>query len=191
MLIGTEILTTAQMRAIESATIDSGSVTGLALMERAGAAVAGLIRLRWPRPGRVTVLCGPGNNGGDGFVIARLLHHAGWTLRVLGMDNEPGADAAAMKRQWLEIGPIRPLDMRSHDDGRPGPGISGASQTTQCDILVDALLGTGGSRPLPAAWAAHLAEAAERGTPIVAVDALSGLDLDTGRYRTEVARTRS
>ena len=66
MLSGTEILTTAQMRAMEAAAMESGSVSGLDLMERAGAAVAGHIRLRWPKAGRVTVLCGPGNNGGDG-----------------------------------------------------------------------------------------------------------------------------
>ena len=61
-----------------------GRVTGLQLMQRAARAVAGQIRLRWPKPGRAVVLCGPGNNGGDGYAIARLLHGAGWRVRVLG-----------------------------------------------------------------------------------------------------------
>ncbi|WP_303728777.1 NAD(P)H-hydrate epimerase, partial [Paracoccus solventivorans] len=62
-----EVLTTARMRAIEAAAMADGT-SGAELMERAGAAVAGAIRLRWPCPGRAVVLCGPGNNGGDGYV---------------------------------------------------------------------------------------------------------------------------
>ena len=88
MLFGTEILTTAQMRAIESGAMASGGVSGVQLMQRAGAAVAGQIRLRWPKPGRVTLLCGPGNNGGDGYVVARLLARAdwqGWTMNLAPM----------------------------------------------------------------------------------------------------------
>ncbi|TGN50232.1 hypothetical protein E4L95_17560 [Paracoccus liaowanqingii] len=85
-LQGTEIVTAAQMRAIESAAMGSGAVSGLQLMTRAGAEVVGQIRLRWPRPGRVAVLCGPGANGGDGFVIARLLAGVGWRVRVLAAD---------------------------------------------------------------------------------------------------------
>ena len=110
----TEVLTTAEMRALETAAMAGGAVTGLDLMERAGAAVAGAIRLRWPRAGRVTVLCGPGNNGGDGYVVARHLAQAGWQVRVLGMDNAPGPDAAVMKRRWAALGGI---DILIHNAG--------------------------------------------------------------------------
>lgn len=175
MLSGTEILTTAQMRAIESAAMDSGAVTGLQLMERAGAAVAGEIRLRWPKPGRVTVLCGPGNNGGDGYVIARLLHRAGWQVRVLGQDNQPGADAAEMKRRWSEIGRIEPLTLDALRNG----GNS--------DVYVDAIFGTGLTRPPEGVIEGVIRHLGGYGGDsfyyrprLVAVDCPSGLCLDSG-----------
>ena len=84
-----ELLTAAQMRAIEQAAIDSGEVTGLELMEGAGRGVVEAI-FEWrpelaASPGRAAVLCGPGNNGGDGFVLARLLHGQGWEVEVFSM----------------------------------------------------------------------------------------------------------
>lgn len=176
MLTGTEILTTAQMRAIESDAMASGAVTGLDLMERAGTAVAGQIRLRWPKPGRVTVLCGPGNNGGDGYVIARHLHQAGWRVRVLGMDNTPGPDAAEMKRQWAGIGPILPLtegELRRRGESS--------------DVYVDAIFGTGLTRPPAGEIASLLAYLGGSGGDwgyfrdrLVAVDCPSGLCMDSG-----------
>ena len=77
----TSLVTAAQLRAIEKAAIDSGAVTGGALMERAGRAVVDAIFAHWPKlaevPGRAIVLCGPGINGGDGYVIAHLLQEWG------------------------------------------------------------------------------------------------------------------
>ena len=82
----TELLTAAQMRAIEQAAIASGEVTGLELMERAGRGVVEAIFEEWPElkatSYRAVVLCGPGNNGGDGFVVARLLKDWGWEVEV-------------------------------------------------------------------------------------------------------------
>ncbi|MCP5075059.1 MAG: bifunctional ADP-dependent NAD(P)H-hydrate dehydratase/NAD(P)H-hydrate epimerase, partial [Rhodobacteraceae bacterium] len=82
----TELLTAAQMRAIETAAIESGEVTGLELMERAGRGVVEAVFEEWPELAktshRAVVLCGPGNNGGDGFVVARLLHDWGWEVEV-------------------------------------------------------------------------------------------------------------
>jgi hydroxyethylthiazole kinase-like uncharacterized protein yjeF len=82
----TELLTAAQMRALEQAAIDSGEVTGLELMERAGRGVVEAIFEEWPElkatSHRAVVLCGPGNNGGDGFVVARLLKEWGWEVEV-------------------------------------------------------------------------------------------------------------
>lgn len=172
MLFGTEILTTAQMRAIESAAMESGAVTGLTLMERAGAAVAGQIRLRWPKPGSATVLCGPGNNGGDGYVIARLLAQAGWHLQVLGMENMPGPDAAEMKRRWQEMGPIAPLTE------------SELRRVGGSDIWIDAIFGTGLTRPPRGEIAAVLRQVgrmtSKGGARLVVVDCPSGLCMDGG-----------
>ena len=82
----TDLLTAAQMRALEQAAIASGEVTGLDLMERAGAGVVEAILAEWPdlalTSHRAVVLCGPGNNGGDGFVVARLLKQRGWEVEV-------------------------------------------------------------------------------------------------------------
>lgn len=175
MLSGTEILTTAQMRAIESAAMVAGAATGAQLMERAGAAVAGQIRLRWPRPGRATVLCGPGNNGGDGYVIARILARAGWRVRVLGLENMPGADAAGMKRLWRDMGPIGPLTE------------AGLRHDADSDVYLDAIFGTGLTRPPEAGIAGLLACLGGSGGDgrsfrdrLVAVDCPSGLCLDSG-----------
>ncbi len=82
----TELLTAAQMRAVEAAAIAGGEVTGLELMERAGRGVVEAIFEEWPElratSHRAVVLCGPGNNGGDGFVVARLLKEWGWEVEV-------------------------------------------------------------------------------------------------------------
>ncbi|WP_207100344.1 NAD(P)H-hydrate dehydratase [Paracoccus shandongensis] len=179
MLEGTEVLTTAQMRAIESAAIASGQVTGLELMERAGRAVAGQIRLRWPKAGRATLLCGPGNDGGDGYVVARLLHGAGWRVRVLGMDNTPGPDAAEMKRRWLEIGGVGPLTEQELRSG------------AESDVYVDAIFGTGLTRPPEGEVANILAQVLSRCgdgayycNRLVAVDCPSGFCMDSGKAPT-------
>ncbi|WP_282602809.1 NAD(P)H-hydrate dehydratase [Paracoccus sp. PARArs4] len=161
MLDGTEILTSAQMRAIESDAMRSGDVSGDELMERAGRAVAGRIRLRWPRPGRVTVLAGPGNNGGDGFVVARLLQMAGWQVRV--MCDAPKPSTAL--RRWQAIGATLPFDPDALDPR---------------DLLVDALFGTGLTRA-PEGVFATLIRKVRDFPDIVAIDAPSGLCMDSGR----------
>lgn len=175
MQFGTEILTTARMRAIESAAMASGRVTGLQLMQCAARAVAGQIRLRWPKPGRAVVLCGPGNNGGDGYAIARLLHGAGWCVRVLGLEGRPGPDAAEMKRLWREIGPIEPLTEAS------------LRRAPDSHVYVDAIFGTGLTRPPEGEIAGLLAHIGGRGGDggyyrdrLVAVDCPSGLCMDSG-----------
>ena len=92
-----EILTTAEMGKADAFAVAHG-VPSLVLMENAGRAVADAIAARF-KPCPVTVLCGPGNNGGDGFVVARLLDEHGFTVRV-AQDSEPKGDAAAMSEQW-------------------------------------------------------------------------------------------
>lgn len=178
----TELLTAAQMRAIEAAAIASGAVSGLELMERAGRGVVEAIFAEWPElratSHRAVVLCGPGNNGGDGFVVARLLKEWGWEVRVLAA-AKPDAmprDAAVNARRWWAYGAVEPLTERNLRQG------------TANDIYVDAIFGTGLARPPEGEIARILAHMGGANGDlgyyrdrVVAVDAQSCLCLDSGR----------
>ncbi len=162
-----EIISLAQMRAIDAAAAAAGVPT-LTLMENAGRAVAQAIAARFElRP--VAVLCGPGNNGGDGWVTARLLHEAGWPVQVHSLVPREAlhGDAALAAARWLgEMGLL-------------GGEIPDAS------LYVDALFGAGLSRPLDGI-AKRLALALPR-ERVVAIDVPSGLVGDTGRALDDVA----
>lgn len=164
-----ELLSSAQMRGIEAAAMASGRVTGLELMERAGAAVAAAILASWPEIGRAVVLCGPGNNGGDGYVIARLLQGQGWQVAVHALADPVTPDAVEMRRRWGGVAaPLTALDW---------PDLAARP------VVVDAMFGTGLGRDIaPGVWGA-LAMAQQTGCPVVAVDILSGLCADSGRVR--------
>jgi len=180
-----DLLTSAQMRAIEQAAIGSGAVTGLELMERAGRGVVEAVFEEWPElaqaPQRAVVLCGPGNNGGDGFVIARLLKEWGWEVEVF-LQGEPERlppDAKANFERWgSRPGSIEEFETR---------------EGWQADLVVDALFGTGLARPVQGLGnllrelsglrdGSPVAPGRPRGRPaIVAVDMPSGLCADSGR----------
>ena len=165
----TDLLTSAQMRAIEAAAIASGAVTGLDLMERAGAAVVAAIRETWPQraAGRALVLCGPGNNGGDGFVVARLLLQHGWQVEVFlyGDPEKLPPDASVNLARW-----------RAHGALGAYRDLAGAGDH---DLVIDALFGIGMRRPMAELGPLQgiLAGRASR----VAVDLPTGLDADTGQ----------
>ena len=167
----TEILSSAQMRAVEMAAIESGATSGLELMERAGAGVVGAIRDLWPEAARrVVVFCGPGNNGGDGYVIARQFARRGWQVALWAPLDPATPDAQANAQAWGAFGPIaRTLDSVSLD------GV----------IVIDALFGSGLTRPLAERFWRPLALAQAHGARIVAVDILSGLCADSGQVRAE------
>jgi NAD(P)H-hydrate epimerase len=134
------------------------------LMENAGRAVALAMTSRWPAQA-VLVLCGPGNNGGDGFVAARHLADAGWSVRValLGSREDLGGAARDNADRWA--GPVAKLAPEA---------LAGNT------LVVDALFGAGLNRPLDGAARATLVAAAAQRLPIVAVDVPSGLQGDTG-----------
>ena len=157
------LISVGEMYAADAAAARAGT-PGLTLMENAGRAVAQAIVRRWaPRP--VALLCGPGNNGGDGFVAARLLAEAGWPVRLglLGARERLTGDAAAMAARWE--GPVEPLAPALLDGG---------------PLVVDALFGAGLTRPLAGAALALAEESAARGLPCAAVDIPSGIHGDSG-----------
>ena len=184
----TEILTSAQMRAIEAAAIASGRVTGLELMERAGQGVVEAVFAEWPAlaaaPHRAVVLCGPGNNGGDGFVVARLLKGWGWEVEVFlyGDAGRLPPDARVNYERWSGMGAVLPLEDERFD--------SWPSAESGHAVIVDAIFGTGLVRP----YLAHrhlamtlntcqsLSGKGGRYPKVVAVDLPSGLCSDSGRW---------
>ncbi len=180
----TELLTAAEMRAIEAAAIASGEVTGLELMERAGRGVIEAVFEEWPElkatSHRAVVLCGPGNNGGDGFVVARLMKEWGWEVEVFlyGDPERMPPDARVNYERWLAIGEVRTLVLNESAYGE------------KPDLVVDAIFGTGLSRPVVGIGLALLEMHEDRralwtndkwGVPHVAIDLPSGLCSDSGR----------
>lgn len=176
----TELLTSGQMRTLEIAAMEAGEATGLELMERAGQGVCDALLAQWPELAkashRAIVLCGPGNNGGDGFVIARLLAQGGWAvdLFLFGDPERLPADARVNHDLWAAGRPVQPWDLVAFQAcARP-------------DVIVDAVFGTGLTRPPPSEVAELLDRSSashwKRASQIarVAVDCPSGLNLDTG-----------
>ncbi len=172
------LLTAEEMRALEREAMDSGRVTGLELMERAGRGVVEAMFGEWSElaasPHRAVVLCGPGNNGGDGYVIARHLAALGWTVRVYsyGDPERLSGDAATNHRRWVDAGgatePLENIDL---------------SMGWRADVVVDALFGTGLDRPIETLTPLLecLVTTVETAHPrVVAVDLPSGLHTDTG-----------
>jgi len=176
----TELLTAAQMRAIEQAAIDSGQVTGLELMERAGRGVVEAVFEEWPELAatshKAVVLCGPGNNGGDGFVVARLLKEWGWEVEVFlyGDAGKLPPDAKVNYERWLEMGEVKAIHL---------PDLEHVPWDS--DVIIDALFGTGLSRALEFPLGNLIPEWDLRGGParprVVAIDMPSGLCSDSGK----------
>ncbi len=157
------LLTPEEMGRADAAAIAAG-VPGPALMEAAGDAVARAAVRRF-RPCRTLVLAGPGNNGGDGYVAARLLERRGWPVAVAALaPPRPGSDGAGAAARWR------------------GPMVGFApEEAARAGLVVDAVFGAGLARPVEGLVAATLRRAAEAGVPVLAVDVPSGLDGATGQ----------
>ena len=170
------LLTAAQMRAVERAAMSAGTVTGRRLMARAGGEVVRALQERWPGRGRAAVLCGPGNNGGDGFVIARGLLLRGWEVRVflLGARDRLPPDAAHHADLWATRGAI-------HDAAALVGDLSGDAGGDAPDVVVDAAFGIGLSRPLEGEMRTIAGALRTTSARVVAVDVPSGLCADSGR----------
>jgi hydroxyethylthiazole kinase-like uncharacterized protein yjeF len=155
-----QVLTVTEMARADAAAIAAGT-PGLTLMERAGTAVADAVCARFARQ-TTLVLCGPGNNGGDGYVAARVLMDRGWPVEVRSFGEPATQDAQAASARWE--GATKPLN------GAPEAGV-----------WIDALFGAGLSRPLDGAAAAAALRMAEAPERAVAVDVPSGVPGDTGK----------
>ncbi len=157
-----------QVRALDRVAIEETGIPGGTLMERAGAAAFRLLNRLWGRARTVTILCGTGNNGGDGFVVARLAHEAGLKVQVLqlGDPERLQGDARAAADAYLSAG------------GETAPFEQLPERT---DVIVDAVLGTGLEREVSGSWGEALAAVNRHPAPVLALDIPSGLHADTGR----------
>jgi NAD(P)H-hydrate epimerase len=157
-----------QVRSMELHAIETFGIAGETLMERAGAFTYEMIRKRWPDAGDITFLCGTGNNGGDGHVIARLAREEGLSVRILQL-----GDSSRMTEY------TRTNAERSFQAGVRTEIFCGLPDKT--DLIVDAMLGTGLDRPVGGLWAEAIQSVNRHSAPVVAVDIPSGLNADTGR----------
>ena len=170
------IVTAAQMKEIERAANERG-IPYLQMMENAGLAAYAQLRARFPQAASLLVVCGKGNNGGDGFVMARLAAKDGWQVQVLPAEGEPQTRDAAANYALL---PALPVEI-----------VNDAAAVRQADAVVDAVYGTGfhGSlRPAGAAACAVMRAQRQGGALVLAVDLPSGVNADTGEAAPDAVR---
>ncbi len=167
-----ELLTSEEMRAADAAAITAGT-PGMGLMEAAGRVVADQAAALCPAPGPVLVVCGPGNNGGDGFVAARLLAERGYEVRLalLGERDTLKGDAADAASRWN--GEVRSFE---------------PSLILGCALIVDAIFGSGLARDVDGAARGAIEAMNASGKPMLAVDIPSGVDSDSGLVRGAAVR---
>ena len=163
-----EVYSAASVRAMDRRAIEAEGIPGYTLMQRAGEAACAAVRRHWPAARAIAVLCGPGNNGGDGYVVARLAQAAGLDVRTLTVSDPKSlrGDAAIAWRDFAAAG------------GRTEAFRAGAFE--DADLVVDALLGTGFRRPLAGEFRAAIELLNRAARPVLALDVPSGLDADSG-----------
>ncbi len=174
-------LTRTDVRELDHRAIEGFGVPGVVLMENAGRGCAELLMQLNPTRIPVLILCGPGNNGGDGFVIARHLDNAGWPIRVkvFARHNRDRAGDADINFDILFTSGIDFTQYRpDHFESQHRDLFQ--KQLAACGWIVDALFGTGLSRPLGAPFDELAAQINATRSPVFAVDIPSGLDCDTG-----------
>jgi len=167
-----KIVTAAEMRAIDRATSERFGVPSLTLMENAGAAVADYVLSHHAAAQRIAVFCGKGNNGGDGFVAARLLHQKGKVVHVILLADPAGlrGDAAVMYSKL----PNAAIVVHSSEELK----TEVVRRTLDADLYLDAILGTGFKPPVSGLYAEAIAIMNVSQTPMISVDIPSGADAD-------------
>jgi NAD(P)H-hydrate epimerase len=161
------LYTAAQVREFDRQAIERFGISGETLMERAGTAAFAALRRRWPKTRRIVVLAGRGNNGGDGFVVARLARQAGLEVSVLQLGDPARlrGDAATNAARWRD----------AEGDWRPFEQLP-----RKIDVIVDAMLGTGLERPVSGEFARAIEAVNAHPAAVLALDVPSGLSADSG-----------
>jgi ADP-dependent NAD(P)H-hydrate dehydratase / NAD(P)H-hydrate epimerase len=172
----TAIYSAAQVRALDAFEIEKRRIPGFTLMTRAAQAALDLLRARWPQARRLAVVCGAGNNGGDGYVLARLAQEAGLETLVLAATppDKLAGDARRAHDQWLAAG------------GRAHPFAADALSGS--DVIVDGLLGTGFHPPARAETLGVIKAINAAKRPVLSLDVPSGVDADSGAVHEEAVR---
>jgi NAD(P)H-hydrate epimerase len=175
-----KIVSAAEMREIDRSTSERFGVPSLTLMENAGSAVARFILSDYPQAHRVSVICGKGNNGGDGLVVVRKLTEAGRAVRMLLLcaPEELRGGAGAMFGRLT----VSPLVAREAGELESPEAL----EMFSADLIVDAILGTGFRPPVSPLYAVAIKKMNASSTPIVAVDIPSGADADAMQKANEV-----
>jgi NAD(P)H-hydrate epimerase len=182
-------LTRAEVRGIDARAAGELGLPTLVLMENAGRGAAAWLAARTPPTSRVLIACGPGNNGGDGGVVARHLDAWGYPVRVawFARAGQLRGDAAVQWHILARSGIDQSAwpDEDSHEPARLDALMAGS------DWVVDALLGTGLTRPVEGALRAVIEAINRSGKPVLALDLPSGLDADSGRPLGAAVRARA
>ncbi|MFQ5470122.1 MAG: NAD(P)H-hydrate dehydratase [Gammaproteobacteria bacterium] len=157
-----------QVRELDRLTIDQYGIAGSVLMERAGNAAFMLLKQKWPNASQIAVICGTGNNGGDGFVVARLAHQSGLDVICVVVGEKSRLSGDAFK-----------AFQKMNDAGLRGQPYS-EGVLDDFDVVVDALLGTGIDREVDGVWRKVITEINSSASPKLSLDIPSGLCANTG-----------
>ncbi len=169
------LYTTAQVRAMDRHAIDVLGVPGFVLMQRAAQAALGELLARWPQARSLLLLCGPGNNGGDAFLLGAQALQQGLEVRAVALSDASAGDAGRARQAFVDAG------------GEVVPA-AGLTSLPHADVLLDGLFGTGLNRAPGGDAAALIDRAHAGGCPILALDVPSGLNADTGEARVPSVR---
>ncbi len=179
MALPIAVYSAAQVRALDQRAIDSLPISGYALMKRAGESALRYLRSRWPMSTRIVIVCGGGNNGGDGYVLARFAQAAGLEVSVIAAAPVTGlkGDARQAHADFAASGgSVRPLSTSLLREG---------------EVIVDAVFGTGLTEPVRPDAAEAIRAINGAGRPVFAIDIPSGLNSDTGMPLGEAVRADS
>jgi ADP-dependent NAD(P)H-hydrate dehydratase / NAD(P)H-hydrate epimerase len=165
-MMATSLFSAAQVCELDRTAIRALGISGHVLMQRAADSAWRSLRARWPQARRIVVLCGAGNNGGDGFLVALRAREAGLDVELIALAESQGSgDAAQARADWLSCG---------------GKSMPVPVQLSDADVYVDALFGTGLARPVHGPARQMIEQLNSRSVPVLALDVPSGLCADTG-----------